>query len=250
MGKTDAYLRQLEQVLPQPLGALLAPHARFVPLRAGQIVIGHQDRTTDVFVVVEGGVRVELNSLNGRDVFLADVGEGGLVGEFAAIDGQPRSASVTATSKGVLANIAGDLFRDTVNSNPAAADWMARRLVGHIRLLTERVFELNALAVRNRLHCELLRLCIAAGVTGNRAEIAPAPTHAELAGRIGSHREAVTRELQYLQTEGIVLREGRSFRVDDVARLAEIVRAAAGDVDLIQRAVPSGADQPQGTAPA
>ena len=60
---------------------------------------------------------------------------------------------------------------------------------------------------------------------------------ARLASRIGSHREAVTRELQYLQAKGIVAREGRKLAMNDVARLAEIVRAAAGDVDLIQRAV-------------
>lgn len=242
MGKADTYLKALEDVLPDPLGTQLAPHARFVPLRAGQIVIGHLDRTTDTFVVLEGSVRVELHSLSGRDVFIADVGKGGLVGEFAALDGQPRSANVTAVEKAVLARIPGDLFRQTVHASPKSADWMARRLVGHIRLLTQRVFELKALAVRSRLHCELLRLGIAAGVRNNRAEIAPAPTHAELASRIGSHREAVTRELQYLQSEGIVVREGRKFTVNDVARLTQIVRAAAGDVDLLQAAVLATSD--------
>lgn len=237
MAATSAYLQKLEALLPDPLGRLLAPHARIVPLRPNQIVISHQDRTTDAFVVIEGSVRVELHSLNGRDIFLADIGTGGLVGEFAALDDQPRSASVTAVEKGVLAAIPGAAFRETVNGNPASADWMARRLVGHIRLLTERVFELNALAVKSRLHCELLRLSLNVGVTDNSATIAPAPTHAELANRIGSHREAVTRELQYLQTEGIVVREGRSFVISDVARLADIVRAVAGDVDLLQRAV-------------
>jgi len=237
MGKASAYLRQFEALLPDPLGRLLAPHARFVTLRPGQIVIGHQDRTSDAFVVLEGSVRVELHSLSGRDIFLADVGPGGLVGEFAALDDQPRSASVAAIDSSVLACIPGAIFKATVNGEPAAADWMARRLVRHIRLLTERVFELNALAVRNRLHCELLRLSLDAGVAGNQAVIAPAPTHVELANRIGSHREAVTRELQYLQKEGIVVRHGRKLAMNDVAKLAEIVRAAAGDVDLIQRAV-------------
>jgi CRP-like cAMP-binding protein len=237
MGTASAYMRQLETLLPEPLGRLLGPHARIVTLRPGQIVIGHQDRTSDAFVVLEGSVRVELHSLNGREIFLADVGPGGLVGEFAALDDRPRSASVTAIDACVLACIPGAVFRETVNGDPASADWMARRLVRHIRLLTERIFELNALAVRNRLHCELLRLSLDAGVAGNKATIAPAPTHGELANRIGSHREAVTRELQYLQAKGIVAREGRKLAMNDVARLAEIVRAAAGDVDLIQRAV-------------
>jgi CRP-like cAMP-binding protein len=237
MGKASAYPRQLEALLPDPLGRQLAPHARFVTLRPGQIVIGHQDRSSDAYVVPEGSVRVELHSLAGRDVFLAEVGAGGLVGEYAALDEQPRSASVTALEACVLACIPGATFRATLTGDPASAEWLARRLVGQIRLLTERVFELNALAVRNRLHCELLRLSLAAGVSGNRATIAPAPTHGELANRIGTHREAVTRELQYLQGEGIVVREGRELAMNDVARLAEIVRAAAGDVDLLQRAV-------------
>lgn len=243
MAKVENYLKALDELLPHGLGSMLAPHARVMSLRAGQIVIGQQDRSTDTFVVIEGGVRVELHSLAGRDVYLADVAPGGLFGEFAALDGQPRSASVTATSQSVLVCIPGEAFREKVLSTPQTADWMARWLVGHVRLLTERVFELKALAVRSRLHCELLRLCLDTGVKDNRAEIAPSPTHAELANRIGSHREAVTRELQYLQSEGIVAREGRSFVVEDVTKLAEIVRDAAGEVDLLQRA--EGALNPQ-----
>ena len=66
--------------------------------------------------------------------------------------------------------------------------------------------------------------------------IAPAPTHAHLASRIGTHREAVTREMQYLQKQGIVRQQGRAMTIADVARLAEIVRAASGDVGVVQRA--------------
>ncbi|WP_129794056.1 helix-turn-helix domain-containing protein [Sphingosinicella sp. CPCC 101087] len=58
-------------------------------------------------------------------------------------------------------------------------------------------------------------------------------------GRIGSHCEAVTRELQYLQLEGIVAQQGRRLAILDVARLAEIVRAAAVDVEMVERAAPA-----------
>ena len=81
-----------------------------------------------------------------------------------------------------------------------------------VRLLGERVYELNTIAVRNRLHCESLRLSLAAGLADNRALIDPAPTHAELAARIGTHREAVTRELQYLTGRNIVANQDRSAR--------------------------------------
>jgi CRP-like cAMP-binding protein len=236
MAKSIAILQALQALLPERLGELLEPHARTVSLRAGQIVIGHQDLTTDVFVVIEGQLRVELFSLNGREVILADIGPGELFGEFAALDDQPRSASVSATGACTLVCVPGEIFSKTVLGDPFTADWLARRLVRQIRLLTERNFELNALAVRSRLHCELLRLAITAGIADNGAHIAPAPTHAQLAARIGSHREAVTRELQYLQKEGIIALQSREIAVADIARLAKIVRAASGDVGVVQRA--------------
>ncbi|MGE3692615.1 MAG: Crp/Fnr family transcriptional regulator [Novosphingobium sp.] len=232
----DKRLQALARLLPDPLGTQLETHARVVPLRTGQIVMGHQDSGSDVFAILEGSVRVELHSLNGKDIILADLGPDELFGEFAAIDGEPRSASVTATSASLLARIPGDAFRSAVLGNPETAEWIARRLVTRIRLLTERIFELNSLAVRSRLHCELLRLCLEAGVSENRAEITPVPTHAELASRIGTHREAVTRELKYLKQTGVVDQKDRSLAVADVSQLTDIVRAASGDVGVIQRA--------------
>lgn len=237
MVKPGALQEALKAYLPKPIGELLEAQARLVTFRPSQIVIGHQDRTRDVFVVLEGSLRVELSSLNGREIILAESGKGDLVGEFAALDDEPRSATVSAITAATLAAIPGDAFRSAVLSHPDAAAWISRRLVKQIRLLTERVFELNALAVRNRLHCELLRLCLAAGVKDNRARISPAPTHVQLASRIGTHREAVTRELQYLQKQAIAEQQGRELDVHDVAKLTEIVRAAAGDVGVVSRAM-------------
>ncbi len=236
MASSPANLEALRQMLPEPLADKLADHARFQPLKSGQILMSHQDSSTDVFLVIEGTLRVELHSMNGREIILANVGPGNLVGEFAALDGQPRSASVEATSACKLARIPGGLFKDATMSDPVSACWITERLVGQIRQLTERVFELNSLAVRSRLHCELLRMSLDAGVDDNASVITPSPTHVQLASTIGTHREAVTRELQYLQQQGISQQEGRTLTVMDVAKLAEIVRAAAGDVELIQRA--------------
>ncbi len=237
-----AKLQDLRDILPPVLAERLEPHVRLVKLRAGQMIIGHQDQTSDVFIVLEGTLRVELVSLGGREVILADIGPGELFGEYSAVDEQPRSANVSAIGACVLACIPGHLFRSAALASPETAEWLARLLVQRIRLLTERNFELNALAVRSRLHCELLRLCIDAGIADNRAAIVPAPTHAQFAARIGTHREAVTRELLYLNKSGVLEQKGRALTVGDVARLTAIVRAASGNVGVIQRAVGKGAD--------
>lgn len=233
-------LSDLNRYLPEPLAATVLPHARLAQFKAGQTVMGHQDDTSDVFIVLDGNLRIELLSRNGREITLSDAGSGDLVGEFAALDDQPRSATVTATTRATLARIPAPAFREAALSNPISAEWLTRRLVRLLRGLNERIFELNALAVRSRLHCELLRLSLDAGLQGNEAVIEPSPTHVEFANRIGTHREAVTRELSYLAEQGITASTGRTLKVCDVVRLAEIVRAAAGDVELIQRANRAG----------
>lgn len=228
-------LQTLKSLLPDPLGRALEPHARVLFLRPGQIILGFGDTSSDVYVILEGKVQAELHSPNGREVILGDLGVGAIFGEIAALDGQPRSANVTAMSDCVVASIPGAIFCDAVFADPGTARWMARHFAARIRLLTEKIFELNTLAVRNRLHCELLRLCAAAGVESNCAVIDPAPTHVQLAGRIGTHREAVTRELQYLLKKNILAQQRRQLVVNDVAALAQIVRAAGGDAATVEQ---------------
>jgi CRP-like cAMP-binding protein len=133
---------------------------------------------------------VLLYSSSGRQVSLRELGDGDVFGEMSAIDGQSRSASIIAlTDSRLLLMTRGD-FLSMLAVSPDASLWLLRQLTGRVRTLTERVFELSALNVQARLHSELLRMA-ARSPTGR--EIDPAPTHSELASRIGTHREAVTR---------------------------------------------------------
>ena len=64
--------------------------------------------------------------------------------------------------------------------------------------MTERVYEFSTLVVRKRLIRELLRLAEDNEQREGSASISPAPTHFDLAARISTHREAVSREMSAL----------------------------------------------------
>jgi CRP-like cAMP-binding protein len=93
-----------------------------------------------------------------------------------------------------------------------------------MRRLTEQVFELSALNVQTRIHCELLRLAQKGEPCSGGIEVRPAPTHAELASRIGTHREAVTREMQALSKAKIIRHSRRNLMIIDLARLEQATR--------------------------
>jgi CRP-like cAMP-binding protein len=120
-------------------------------------------------------------------------------------------------------------FQKLLLTEPRVAQAMLPQLVTKIRALTKRVYEFSTLAVNNRIQAELLRLASLAPKDGRSARIVPAPTHAEIASRVSTHREAVTRELNRLSRIDIIERKGDALVVKDVARLADMVHEATGE---------------------
>lgn len=197
--------------------------------QAGETVLNHLEAGDEVFFLVEGKARASVYSLTGKSVSFCELTGGEMFGEYAAIDGGPRSASIEAVSKCVIGCMPGASFRALLQSEPSLAMKLLHQCVGKIRALSTRIYEFSTLAVSNRIHAEILRLARLAEAADGSSEINPVPTHAEIASRTSTHREAVTRELNRLVRAGVVERRGRTLWVKDVARLAHLVHEATGE---------------------
>ena len=201
----------------------LARLCRWQRYAAHQYIVGHQDETNDVYFIVGGRVHETIFSPSGKEVSFADLPAGKSFGEMAAIDGAPRSATVIALSDTVLASMSAEAFRRVLNDYPDVAAKMMQYLVGLVRRLSDRVVEFSVLAVRNRIHAELLRLARDQGLDGDTAVITPVPTHSDIASRVSTHREAVTRELNALTRDGLIERRDGTLVIVNIARLAQLV---------------------------
>jgi CRP/FNR family transcriptional regulator, cyclic AMP receptor protein len=192
-------------------------------------IIDYQDSSRDVFFLVSGRARVIIYSVEGQAVAFRELVAGDVFGELSAIDGRTRSASVEAKAPCLIASMSPNMFLEAIAEEGQLALALSTHLVTQIRDLTDRIFEFSTLAVKNRIHAELLRLARRAAPDANKAALAPPPTHAEIASRISTHREAVSRELSRLAQIGLVRREGSSLLVTDIERLEEMVREAVGE---------------------
>ena len=190
----------------------------------GRTLVEKDSRSTDVFLLLEGTAQVVLYSPAGREVWINTAGPDDLIGELAALDGEPRSTSVVALTDLSVISMPASEFLTCLKDSPAAALLLARRLAAGMRKLTEQVYELNLLNVQTRIQRELLRLAKTGVLRDSVIEIRPAPTHAEFASRIGTHREAVTRELRALAKDNIVKSGRRSLVILDLERLERIAR--------------------------
>lgn len=216
------------RLCPASLRRELAERASTQHFGKGRFVVSRGSVGADVYHVLEGVAQITVYSMSGREVLINTIGSGEMFGELAAIDGAPRSASVVAMSDLRLIRIAGADFVRCVELAPGIGLWLAQRLAADVRRLSDRVFELSALNVQSRVQCELLRMATGTPMIEGRRLAVPAPTHAALAVRVGTNREAVTRELRRLAEDGIIRQTGRTLEFIDVPRLQQIVSHAVG----------------------
>jgi CRP/FNR family cyclic AMP-dependent transcriptional regulator len=215
--------------LPQARLEQLAGLCKWRDYDAGAQILGYRDPSTDVFFLAAGKVRVIIYSPEGKAVLFTELRPGGIFGEIAAIDRAGRSSGVESAVPSRIASLTADQFESLLLSEPAVAMATLRHVVAEVRRLSERVLEFSTLAVRCRIHAELLRLAGDSGLKEGEALLSPAPSLADIAERVSTHREAVSRELSRLGSTGLLRREGSNLRITDVARLERIVQEAKGE---------------------
>ena len=165
------------------------------------------DKSNDVFIILEGLARATVFSPNGREVAFRDLESGESFGELAAIDGQPRSSNVIIQRPSVVGTLLAANFMKIIHKHPVVAVNTLKKLTRWVRGLSERVYEFNA-PVPVRVCSEISRMSKEKMISDDIARLSPAPKHAEIAARVNTHREAVSRTMAELQRMGI-LKRGR-----------------------------------------
>lgn len=178
-----------------------------------------------MFFVISGSVRVMIQSA-GREVLLRQINAGEFFGELAAIDGQPRSSGIVATTDVTIARMPASVFRATVHAHPEVCDGLLATLAAQIRALANRVNEFSTLDVRYRIYAELLRLSRPEPGSEGRAIISPPPVHSEIAARISTRRETVAREFKALERSGLIERRRGAIALSDTRVLRRLVEEA------------------------
>ncbi|MDH7794737.1 MULTISPECIES: Crp/Fnr family transcriptional regulator [unclassified Beijerinckia] len=193
-----------------------------------EIVVDFEDRSSDVYFILSGDVRVLIRTAAGKEVILAEMKAGQFFGEMSAIDSVARSANVTALTRSELCIMPAAVFRELLFGSRSICEKVMRLLTGRIRESNARLTEYSIFDLKHRLYAELLR--ISAPRTGHDGQriVSPPPFHHVLAARIGCRREQITRELSALDHEtlveksrgGLVLLKPKVLE----ARLAEAMR--------------------------
>ena len=191
--------------------SVLASRCAWRRFRAGEVVLSREADDRDVLFLISGRVRVVNYAASGREIAYAVIEFGAHVGELAALDGGPRSASVEAVDACVIAFLPSGPFHELLLAHPQLAVAMLKNLARIIRQTDERITELSVMSAMQRIYRELHRL--ARALPDGTMGVAPLPTQEQLAAVVGTTRETVARAIGQLARDGVVRRRGRELAI-------------------------------------
>ena len=187
---------------------------------AGEIIFSEGDTCAELLIVQEGSVRILKSAPGGRRQLLGVERTGNTLSELSVFDGNPYPENAEAiTSTSLLCLDAGH-FRRICHQHPEVAMKVIRVLGHRLRRMGGLIEELSFSTVRGRLIAHLIRVAqergrrCAAGIQVDLLE-----NNEELATRLGTVRELVSRNFGRLHNEGLIEVRRRQVIIPDLAAL-------------------------------
>ncbi|MEI7034414.1 Crp/Fnr family transcriptional regulator [Streptomyces pratensis] len=198
-------------------------------------ILTEGDRSGHVVIVLRGWATVSCATDRGATRLILGLrGPGELLGEMAALDNHPRSATVRALGPMEATVIGGDAFRRFLATHPRVSGLVIRQLTFRLRSADQERSALASLTVLQRLASRLTELSHVEPTgpytpAGPHRPSAPGPPRTgavvhlaqdELAATVGATREAVAKALRLLRTQKVVRTGTRRVEILDPALLA------------------------------
>jgi CRP-like cAMP-binding protein len=183
--------------------------------KKGDVLCTHEEMGDTLYVIESGQVKVSLYNEAGKEIILSLLKAGDFFGEMSLLDSEPRSANVIATKPSELLLLKQKDFLDYLSNFPKMALLILKETSRRLRVADEKIGNLALLDVYGRIARYLITLAKSEGVEKeNGFVIESLPTHADIAGLVGTSRETVTRTLAHLQKSGVIQTKGKTIFID------------------------------------
>jgi CRP/FNR family transcriptional regulator len=209
----------------QQLGAI-AERATRKRYERYSTVFSEGDACRELLIVEEGSVKLLKSAANGRQQLMGIERTGNTLAEVPVFDGGRYTVTALVVEPTILLRLDAEHFRRVCLQQPDVAVKVIKVLGHRLRRLEQLVEELSFSTVRGRLIAYLLRLAGERGKRdGSSVDFELNENNEELAARVGTVRELISRNLGRLHGDGLIAMRRRFVRIPDVQRLEDEVRS-------------------------
>lgn len=195
-------------------------------LDAGQTLFLRGDVGKALYLVLEGRLRLAVNTQEGRELSVRIVTTGEVTGELAALDEGPRTADATAVQPTRVAALTSEALRRLIAQYPDFGFALLRFLCGRVRDTTDQLETIALHPIEVRLARFLLLSMETLGKAEGRATaLQLGLSQGELAQLLGASRPKVNGAFSKLESLGALKREPGQLKCDRNA----LARIAGGE---------------------
>ena len=178
------------------------------------VVFFENEEGDSFFCIVDGRIKVTILGDDGREVILSVLGRGDFFGEMALLDNEPRSATAIAVEDTELLSLHRNDFQSVLSDNRSIMSALIKILTARLRRANHQISTLALLDVYGRVARVIVDTARDEGKRLKDGRIAfRRATHQEIANRIGTTRETVTRMLKDLERQGLIHIDGKEVVV-------------------------------------
>lgn len=212
---------QLFKELDDAVLNVLAERSIVKRLKRNEILFVEGEPAKGLFVVASGAIRAFRTAADGREQVIHVERAITTIAEVPVFDEGNYPSTTAADEPSTVYFLDKKLIFNTALQHPDLALSAVRLLASRLRRCAELVETLSLHEVGQRLARFLLQEAATDGVkTSDGTRITLGLTHNQLAARIGTVREVVTRSLQRLQNQGLIIHEDRILMIPDTTALA------------------------------
>lgn len=198
------------QAFPEDAIANLERAATLRKFRKNTHIIVAGEESHAAYVLLEGTAYAFTDDDDGNEFIVGTFGKGDCFGELGLLDGQTRTANVITTSACQCLVVPRAEITHEIMKEPKVAQAIIHSLVDRIRGMTEDVSCLALMDVYGRL---VRVLNSSAHVQEDGTRLTERITHQELASRVGSSREMISKILKELRIGGYITIENHCVRL-------------------------------------
>lgn len=191
----------------------------------GEVIFSEGQPGDQMYVIVEGKVKLGQTSTDGRESLLGVLGPGEMFGELSLFDPGLRTSTATALTDSIVLALGNDQLRPWLSGRPEVAAALLQALARRIRRTNEAMADLVFSDVPGRVAKALMELGEKFGeVTTEGLLVTHDMTQEELAQLVGASRETVNKALADFAQRGWIRLESRQVLILDVERLGKRAR--------------------------
>lgn len=193
-------------------------------LQAGELIVSAGEPVTSLIVVARGLLRLSRTSKSGREQVLRELGPGEFFGEMALFTEVESEGDLVAVSETHACVLERTAVQEELQRAPQLAIPLVQEVAKRLAEAERTIGDLALLDVGERLAAELLRLAESIGEPQEDGLSFSLPVPwSQMATKLGTTPESLSRRLKSFSQQGLVRVEGRSVLIPDLQALRDIL---------------------------